>query len=132
MKHAPLPKLRPTIWDGLVAALVLVLAVGTAVLFYGNLDHGDQLTAVITHRGETVENVVLASLQEEKIIHIDGQYHLTIALHPDGVQVTQSDCPGQDCLHTGTIRRGGQSIICLPEQVVIRLEGSGGPDLVLG
>ena len=133
MKQAPSPKLRPTVWDGLVAALVLALAIGTAVLFYGNLGHGDQLTAVITHRGETVETVVLSTLQEEQIVHIDGEYHLTITLQPDGVQVTESDCPGQDCLHTGVIRRRGQSIICLPEQVVIRLEGSGdGPDLVLG
>ena len=133
MKQVSSPKLRPTVWDGLVAALVLALAIGSAVLFYGNLDQGDQLTAVITHRGEPVETVALSTLQEEKVIHINGDYHLTIALSSDGVRIAESDCPGQDCLHTGTIRRRGQSIICLPEQVVIRLEGSGdGPDLVLG
>ncbi len=116
-----------------MAALVLALAIGSAVLFYGNLDKNQPLTAVITHHGELVDTVVLPHLKEEKLLQIDGEYHLTVSLRRDGVQITQSDCPGQDCLHTGTIHRSGQSIICLPEQVVIRLEGSGpGPDLVLG
>ena len=38
-----------------------------------------------------------------------------------------------DCVHTGTITRAGQSIVCLPEQVVVQLSGGGsGPDAVLG
>ena len=40
-----------------------------------------------------------------------------------GVCVTRSDCPGQDCVHTGRITRSRQSIVCLPEQVVIQLTG---------
>ena len=49
-------------------------------------------------------------------------------------RVAESDCPGQDCVHTGTITRAGQSIVCLPEQVVVQLTGGGGggPDAVLG
>ena len=51
----------------------------------------------------------------------------------DGDRVAESDCPGQDCVHTGTITRAGQSIVCLPEQVVVQLTGGGGgPDAVLG
>ena len=53
-----------------------------------------------------------------------------------GVQVAWADCPTQDCVRTGLISRGGQSIICLPARIVIRLEGgvpdNGGVDAVLG
>ena len=134
MKPSPSPKLRPAAWDALVIGIVLALAVLSAVIFYGNLHSGGELTAVITHRGETVERVVLSSLTEEKNIEISGKYHLTVTLTPDGARVSKSVCPGQDCVHTGTIRRPGQSIICLPEQVVVRLEGGKdeGPDLILG
>lgn len=133
MKPNPSPKLRPTAYDALVAGIVLALAVVSAVIFFGSLRGGGELTAVITHRGETVDRVVLNTLTEEKTVEITGDYHLTITLSPDGACVSKSDCPGQDCVHTGTIHRAGQSIICLPEQVVIRLEGSGeGPDLILG
>ena len=48
--------------------------------------------------------------------------------------MTASDCPTQDCVHTGAITRSGQSIVCLPGRIVIQLEGGGdgGPDLVIG
>ena len=133
MMQTSSPKLRPTAWDALVALAVILLAIGTAILFYGNLGGGDHITATITHRGETVDQVILSALHEEKNVTIDGTYHLTIVLTEDGVCVTASDCPTQDCVRTGTISRPGQSIVCLPEQVVIRLDGKGdGPDIILG
>lgn len=35
-----------------------------------------------------------------------------------------SVCPRQICSHTGWIRRGGETIICVPNRLVIRLIGS--------
>ena len=133
MKHNASPKLRPTGWDALVALAVLLLAIGTAVVFYSGLGSSSHVTATITHKGEVVDKVILSALNEEKTVTIDGTYHLTIALTEAGVQVTESDCPTQDCVRTGVISRPGQSIVCLPEQVVIKLVGSGSEaDLVIG
>ena len=36
--------------------------------------------------------------------------------------------PTRDCVHTGAISRAGQSIVCLPAQVVVHLEGASAPD----
>ena len=133
MKHNSSPKLRPTGWDAIVALAVLLLAIGTAVVFYSCLGSSSRDTATITHKGEVVDKVILSALNEEKTVTIDGTYHLTIALTEAGVQVTESDCPTQDCVRTGTISRPGQSIVCLPEQVEVRLDGEGdGPDIILG
>ena len=133
MKHNASPKLRPTGWDAIVALAVLLLAIGTAVVFYGGLGSSGHVPATVTHKGEVVDKVILSALNEEKTVTIDGTYHLTIALTEAGVQVTESDCPTQDCVRTGTISRPGQSIVCLPEQVVVRLDGEGdGPDIILG
>ncbi len=127
------PKLRFTPFDAIVIAVIVGLAVLAAVLFYGGKVGGDALTAVITHRGQEIERIDLDALHEDQTIEIDGTYHLTITMTPDGIAVTKTDCPTQDCLHTGTIRRAGQTIVCLPEQVVISLEGTtGGADVVLG
>ena len=80
-----------------------------------------------------MQTVELDRLTEEMTVTVEGDYHLTILLDRDGVRVAESDCPGQDCVHTGTITRAGQSIVCLPEQVVVQLTGGGGgPDAVLG
>ena len=131
--RASSPKLRPTWWDGAVAALVAALAVLSAVWYYGGLESFGPLTATILHRGQVVQTVRLDRLTEEMTGTVEGDYHLTILLGRNGVRVAESDCPGRDCVHTGVITRAGQSIVCLPEQVVVQLSGGGsGPDAVLG
>ena len=61
---------------------------------------------------------------------------LTVAAEDgNGLRVSSSDCPTQDCVHTGAISRAGQSIVCLPAQVVVHLEGASGtdaPDVIVG
>lgn len=130
------PRLQPNFFDGIVALLIALLAIGTSVVFYGGLGGTDKdITAVVLHYGEEVERIDLSDLSGTETVSIDGKYHLTITLTPAGAQVTHSDCPTQDCVRTGHVSRVGQSIICLPEQVVVKLEGrhqSGDPDLILG
>ena len=70
--------------------------------------------------------------QEERTYTSNG-YTLRVAFGPESAQVTVSDCPTQDCVHMGEITRGGQSIVCLPEQVVVTLEGkTPSADVILG
>ena len=126
------PDLKPKPMDALVVIIVVTFAVMTAAFVYGK-NRSEPLTATVKHRGQVAAQVALSTLTEEKKITIDGQYHLTVTLTKDGVSVTESDCPGQDCVHTGRITRAGQSIVCLPEQVVVTLEGkTSAPDVVLG
>lgn len=126
------PELKPKPLDALVVLAVVLLGVAAAWLAYGG-QSSDTLTATVKHRGQVVARVELSSLTEEKTVSIDGDYHLTVTLDKTGAAVTESDCPGQDCLHTGRITRAGQSIVCLPEQVVVTLAGADpGPDVVLG
>ena len=86
------PKLRPTLWDGAVAALVATLAIVTALCFYGRRTGAPQ-TVTITHRGALVQTIRLTGLTETKTVAIDGDYHLEIQVDSGGVCVTRSDCP---------------------------------------
>ena len=131
----PYPKLRPNGWDALVALAVAVLAVFClSVTWLGSTDAG--LQAVITVDGEEVERIALENLSApvEKIVEANGcRLHLT--LNAEGAVMAESSCPTQDCVRTGTIRRSGQSIVCLPARVIVTLEGgaaSDGPDVVIG
>lgn len=128
------PSLRPKPLDALVAAAVVALAMATALLFYGPRTGAGQLTAVITQHGQTVRTVALTGLDKELVIPLDdGTYHLTVRISGDAAYIAESDCPGQDCVHTGAITRAGQSIVCLPAQVVISLVStSSDVDAVLG
>ena len=50
-------------------------------------------------------------------------YSLTVEFSAEGVRVASSDCPNQDCVHTGEIHHAGRSIVCLPARISIQLTG---------
>ena len=122
------PNLKPTLWDALVVLAVIVLGAAVALFVYGGKKGNDALTCIITDHGQEVERINMSTLDDAEYIAVDGDYHLTVKLSPDGVEVTDSDCPHQDCVHTAPIARVGQSIVCLPAQIVITLEGAPSPD----
>ena len=119
-------------FDALVALIIALLAVAAALWFYLPRSQSGQLTVVISVAGEETRRVPLSDFTETTVT--GGGYTLRVSTRDGGVAVTDSDCPTQDCVHTGTITRAGQSIVCLPEQVVVQLTGGGGggPDAVLG
>ena len=130
------PSLRPKPLDALVAAVVIALAVVTALLFYLPKAQEGQRTVVIAQRGQEVcrQDINIPGFDKERVVALDdGVYHLTVRINDGGVYVSDSDCPGQDCVHTGVIRQAGQSIVCLPAQVVISIVStSSAVDAVLG
>lgn len=120
--------------DALAAAFVLALAALVFLLFYGGCsDH--PTAAVISVNGAEVQRVTLPRTGAEPLlIRPDGlPYPLTIRVSGSEVAVLESNCPSQDCVHSGTISRSGESIICLPNHLVIQLTGgSGDIDAALG
>ena len=104
-----------------------------ALLVWGGGAAGG-LTAVGAVDGKTVEEVPLSGVEREERTFTGNGYTLHVALTAEGVWVERSDCPTQDCVHTGHISRSGQSIVCLPARVVIQLEGGtdSGVDAVIG
>lgn len=111
----------------------LDLAIAGGVLLLGLA-----LLLVLCHRprGEvarvTVNGTLYASLPLSE--HIDGyaveteRGTLRLRVTEDGVAVTDSDCPDDLCVRTGSIARRGESIVCAPLGVCItvgesRLDG---------
>ncbi len=126
-------KLKPTVWDGLVVAGVIAMAVLVAVVFYGSKANNGDLTAVVTVGSKVVDSLPLSDAESAHTYTNNG-YTLTVSVSDKGVCVQSSDCPSQDCVHTGIITRAGQSIVCLPAQIVIHLEGTStdAPDVIVG
>ena len=133
MTSKPSPKLKPTPWDALVVAVVIALGIGVALLFYGGKSADHSLRCVVSIAGETVDTIPLSDTAVVRTYQNNG-YTLHVSITAQGVCVRESDCPSQDCVHTGTVSRAGQSIVCLPAQVVIHLQGSSndGPDVIVG
>lgn len=132
----PTPRLKPTFWDGVVALCVAALAL--FILFRrGSGGASGSMSAAVYADGAEIDRVELASVEtlEEREYSGEG-YVLRVAFYPDGAQVLSADCPTQDCVRTGKVTRNGQSAVCLPARIVVRLEGGAvpddAPDAVLG
>ena len=131
--NASRPELKFNRYDAVVAAIVALLAVAVALWFYLPKTQSGELTVVISTGGEETKRVKLNSFTETTVTH--NGYTLRITADGSGVRVADSDCPTQDCVHTGTIARAGQSIVCLPHQVVVEVvdePSESGVDLIAG
>jgi hypothetical protein len=54
---------------------------------------------------------------------------LRLAYEPEkGFHVVSSACPDLVCVHSGYIRSVGQSIVCVPNEIAIRLISGGGEE----
>lgn len=71
----------------------------------------------ISVSGEIVRELPLF---QNETVEIDG--HNRIVIENGRVSITQADCPDQLCVKQGTISRSGQSIVCLPNQVVVSVQ----------
>ena len=90
-----------------------------------------ELTISVAIDGETVERCALSTY--EGGTYKSRGYTLTVAVQNGAVRVSESDCPNQDCVHSGAISRAGQSIVCLPARVAVTLEGAASDyDLIAG
>ena len=93
MRMKSSPKLRPNGWDGLAAAVVLVLAVACAALVWTGGGQSGPLTAVVSADGETVDQVVLAdgmTMEEGAITEWGsaGQPYLLLYWEDSGEETT--------------------------------------------
>ena len=121
------PKLHPSCWDALVVCVVILLAVLSAVTIWGGEQESGELTVVISVDGEEVERWPLAEGPDKDGVYSYNGYTLKIGvsypIYPDVpcIRVVESDCPTQDCVHTGEIGRHiialaatGHCRVCLP------------------
>ena len=117
------PELKPTKYDALVALTVLLLAAALGARYWPPRADAGALTVTVTADGAEIDRFALRDLER---VYTAGGYTLRVTATAEGVRVAESDCPGHDCVRTGTVSRAGQSIVCLPARIVVTLRGAGG------
>lgn len=115
--------------DWLAILLVVVLAVSTAAFFAVRSEDGENRIVRIYQDGNLIDELPLGKDRE---IEIAGQYRNTVTILDGKAAITDSDCPGEDCVHSGWISGAGRSVVCLPNRVEIRIVGQSDVDFVVG
>lgn len=109
-------KKRDFIFIGVVLVLALLLWLLPRALGFFSVQGEKQVR--ITVEGELYG---IYDLQEEQTIEINDSNLCRIQ---DGeVNMTEADCPDKLCMHQGPISISGETIVCLPNKVVIEIVG---------
>lgn len=112
-------RLRPG--DLLIAALVLALAGGVALCFLPQ-DTG-QVYAEI-YQDQTLLKRIPLSGDSRETVTVEGAAVNQIKIDGRTVCFSESTCPDQVCVRSGVLTRAGQTAVCLPNRVIVRLTGS--------
>ncbi len=121
MRQDVFGQLKPRWGDAVIVAVVVVLSV---VLGMGSILNraSDGVTATIVQDGVTTHTIDLSDVNEPIEIALDNG-HIRILAEQGRIRFAESDCHNQICVYTGWISRSGQIAACLPNRILIKLEG---------
>ncbi len=103
--------------------LIFSLALGLGSLGISQIARNTGSAVCVEVNGKLVAQM---ELFEERQITVEGAIGKTVVAVSQGkVQVLASDCPLQICVKTGRIDKVGDTIVCVPNRVVVRVIGRG-------
>ena len=103
------------------AAVLVLLAAAVLALAIPRPAGGQPARAEVEAAGKVVATL---DLERDGVSEIKGPLGVTrIEVNSGRVRVLSSPCPRQACRHGGWIGAAGEMLVCLPNEVVIRLPG---------
>ena len=112
-------------WDAMAYGVVIIIMVSGLAGMRLLMVNGRDRLAIVEMDGIVLNTVYLEQDMEAREIRVDageGRYN-TVLIGYDFVEVLESNCPDQVCVGWGRIRYSGQTIVCLPFKIVIRVVG---------
>ena len=106
--------------DFLAIAAVLALAAAVFALFLP-ARNTDAAVVEIYRNGERLRAF---PLNVDRQFTVEGDYTNVVTISGGKVAITESSCPGGDCVSCGWVSSAGRSIVCLPNGVEIRIVGA--------
>lgn len=110
--------------DIITAAVILVVCLALFLgLYVFNPNSGNYVQ--ITQSGTVIATLPL-DRDSEYDVENGGEITNTVEIKGGEVRVTYADCPDQICVNHSSINKTGESIICLPNEVVVSVIDQGG------
>ena len=117
--------------DIILIAVIIAASVIAAFIAFTTSHEGS--TVVITVSGEEYGRY---PIDTDRVITVDTDSGINeITINNGEAYVSYADCPQGICAHHKPVSRSGESIICVPHEVVISIESEdfeGGYDAVSG
>lgn len=82
--------------------------------------------AVVTVDGRETGRYALA--QDRRITVGDGASYNVLDISHGEAAVVEANCGDHTCVRTGAVSRQGETIVCLPHRLTVRIEGGAAAD----
>ncbi len=115
-----------TLSDLFLLLFVLILFL-TAFFILTKRSEDGELYAEISVKGECVKSISLSEVKEPYTITVEDTQ---ISVSSDGVCFLSSPCKDKLCIERGTIFRAGESAVCLPQRVSLRIVSRGASEQI--
>ncbi len=115
--------------DMLLAAVILATATVAFFLFRKTMTEGSFVVVTVdgteTHR--------LSLKEEQELVITTGFHGENILIIEDGkAKMQKANCPDGICVEHRPISKTGETIVCLPHEIVISIEGEGDEEIIVG
>lgn len=108
--------------DWILIACILLAAFGLALCTARYASRREERWAVIEQDGREIGRLSLQEEREFSITCSAGGTH-RIVIEKGRARVEEADCPDLICVHQGWLSRVGDTAVCLPHRIVVRIEG---------
>ncbi len=109
--------------------MIIIIILAIAVISWLGInkmsESKDERQIVIETNGDFYKAIPMETGMKQKEIHIELENgnHIDILIDDNGAYVKDVICPDKVCQKTGVVSKVGQSIVCLPNRVVVYVEG---------
>ncbi len=109
--------------------ILLVSLLVIAALLWGvisALKKSGEYAVVIVDGVETARYRLSSDVND--VIYSDGGHTNTLVIENGRASIVSADCPDKLCVKQRSISKAGETIICLPHKLVVKIEGKGEVD----
>lgn len=107
----------------IVICIILISSIG--VFSYMKIAQGNHHIAEIKQDGKILKTIDLDKVSGNQVLKIyyDSTHYNTISIEKGRIKITDADCPDKICVKSGWISQAGETIVCLPHKLIIKIQG---------
>ena len=99
--------------------ILVLIIVATSIFSFHAISKPEAKSVFVSITGKPYGEWALPAIAET----VDVTGCMKLLLSPNGVRVLEASCPRGVCVHQGEIHYAGQSIVCVPQKIIIELKG---------
>lgn len=113
-----------------VTALLLIALTLWGLRFFA--PQGEDKKIEILCDGVPIKTIALPA--EDSLIALGESGQIKLEIKDNQIRFVEADCPDKTCVRSGFIDKAGQSLLCLPNRIVVRIVGESeiGVDGIVG